>query len=140
MTTRKDKRPRAYLMLETLIGSAIIAVILGTLITHLAGARRQASANSHETVATYLLQTKADEIVAGPHIIQTQAAFIPVDEVRYPGFRWRWSSVQVPSLQNASIPPLRSADTLHEVVVELEYPGARNLPVTRQFRRYKVRQ
>ena len=126
---------RGYLLIEILIAGAIISVVLGTLIGILADTRRKASANANDVVAMHLVRAKADELLASPHVVVAANAFENVNP-NLPGFRWKWQVAQS-GLQSNSTPVLRTADTLHEIVVTIEYPSSTNTPSTRVYRRFK---
>lgn len=134
----QPRRRRAYLMFEILIAGAILSVSLGSLIGFLAGARRTASATANEVVAMQIARTKAEELLASPHIVVPAGAFEPVDAARLPGFVWRWAESQT-ALQSSSTPTLPTVDTLHEIVVTVEFPAATNVRETRVLRRYKTK-
>lgn len=55
------EQPRGYMLLEVMIGGAIAAVIIGTLLTSLADARQRNTLAARDVIAAQLVQEKLEE-------------------------------------------------------------------------------
>lgn len=111
-------RTRGYILLETMFAGALLAVTLSTSIDLIADARRRVSTGANRQTATSLAQRKCSELIAGlPTATADQGSLAAVDSSRYPGFRWKWTTV-TPTLN--SVPALSAA--AREGTCTVEYP------------------
>ena len=62
--TSSTKRTRAYLLLEAAVGGAMVAVILGSILTSLSQARTMSTVLGRDQVASTLVVEKLDELRA----------------------------------------------------------------------------
>ena len=113
------KTPRGYLMLEAMLGSALLAIILAGSITTLADARVDVTRAQQRVVAAELAQQKLAELMA------KDGADSGSDEPH--GFARRWN---VTALSLPGIPSSINWD----VVVEVDYRATGGELVTTSHR------
>lgn len=111
----KTRRARGYLLIEAMVGAAVITVLLGATISTLASARVSISRASQRTMAAELAQQKVSELTTreGPE---------EGDDVSGVFRRsWRVTALELPGTP--------AGDSWH-VVVDVEYPSSRGEPTT----------
>lgn len=116
-------KPRGYLLMEAMLGSAVLAVTFAVAADQVGASRRGASYAGHKQTAITLANGKADAAIAGLPTSPTADATTlrPVDAARYPGFTWRWTTTDASAGAAArSVPAIPF--TAREVTVVVTFP------------------
>jgi hypothetical protein len=123
------------LLIEVLLGGAVLAIVLTTSIDLLAAARREAAMSARRQEATTLARSKAHELWGDAQVVTSQS-LIDVGP-QFPGLKWSWV-VQQSGMTARSSPVLRTNDSLHEIIVQVEYPTATGR-LTAEFRSLRAK-
>lgn len=124
---------RGYVMLEALISGALLAVVLGTTLSMIAGYRVEVTMAARRAEASSLAMATADELMARPHTTGSQALAAVTG---HPGFRSSWT---IANMALPSTPPLPGASAVHRITVTVEYPtgqGPKTMTIQRLKRRF----
>jgi hypothetical protein len=81
MTSTRNRPPRAYLLLEVALGGAIVAVIVGSILTSLSQARTMSIISGRDQTASQLVLETLDERRALGFALVTAQAAAPVTGV-----------------------------------------------------------
>ncbi len=110
---------RGYIMLETVVAGAIVAVGLGTTITLIASARFEASMAAKRAEASAWAMTVADSVMATGSLTGQPLTPVPNHIGLKAGY-----TVGVDPAMSQSIPPL-TGPAVHRIVVTVEYTTSR---------------
>lgn len=114
------KPMRAYLMLEALIGGAVLAVALSTTIALVGEYRRQTSTAVRRAEASQIALMYADQVMGMPNAATSSGAFATVPG--HPNFKFKWAlATPNPDPRTLSTPNLLSATDLLEITVEVQF-------------------
>jgi hypothetical protein len=128
---------RGYLILEAMVGGAIVAVALGTCIGLIGHYRLKTSMAIRRAEASQIAIAEADKLMT--RATTGSAALAPVPN--HPGFRSSWA-VDPSGIEGNSVPPIVAGD-LFEIVVRVEFPCIQSSAEcvagrqTLEYRRYK---
>lgn len=119
----KTRGGRGFLLLEAMIGGAIVAVVVVLVFSQIAAARREVSYQSRKAVAASIARTKGQELASQTTFAAVpMTALAPVDAAAYPGLQWQWEVVDADTIRTASTPDV--TDNLWEIVVRVQVPTA----------------
>lgn len=130
------KRTRAYVMMEAMIGGALLAVALTSAMGFVGFYRRETSVAARKAQASSIAMTVAEELLARD--FGTLGSRAPGPYPGHPGFTYQWTITQS-GLEAQSTPPLTNANELHLVTVTVTFRGSDNQPQTLTYQRYKRR-
>ncbi len=126
---------RGYILFESLISGALLAVALGTTLSLIANYRVEVTMAARRAEASALAMATADELMARPHTTGSQGlTAVP----GHSGFRSAWTIISA-GLQASSTPPLTSANAVHKITVTVEYPtsqGPKTMVIERLKRKF----
>lgn len=130
MTSRREvsRSGRGYLLLEAMIGGAVLAVVLAIALTFVASARETTSLAAKRQIAAGLARAKLDELMSSATLSATTQPFTAVDPVKFPGVLRGFTVTNVTAALN-SASPSGVDGTVFEIIVEVQHPRVLNANV-----------
>jgi hypothetical protein len=108
---------KAYVMIEAMIGGALLAVALASAMSLMAFYRRETTASARKAVASAIALGITNELVTRPFGSgSASVAAYP----GYPGFSTQWSVTQ-DGVHLLSVPALTNIDELHLITVTVYF-------------------
>lgn len=134
MMKLKRPRPRAYVMMEAMIGGALLAVALTSAMSFVGFYRRETTVAARRAQASSIATTVTDELVSRDFGVVAPVGPIPYPG--HPGFTYSYRITQS-GIHNDSTPPLTNADELHLISVTVTFKGSNNATTSLTYERYK---
>ena len=127
---------RGYLLMEALVGGAVLAIALATTISLVGEYRRETSTAVRRAEASQIALMYADQVMGLPNAAASSGAFANVPG--HQNFQFRWGlATPNPDPRTLSTPNLLSATELLEITVEVQFIANDGSPTSIIYKRLK---
>jgi hypothetical protein len=131
MTLARDLLPgsakRGYVLMEAMIGGAILALVLSATFSIIAQARADVVYAQRKQAAGSLCRQLVEDLSTQQALTASSGGPMPVDAVNYPGITYDFTVVDNTSFYNGLSPSpggVSSGKFLYEITVNVHYPSA----------------